>query len=279
MGDLRVDTAVEGASADGAGRYVGTVSEDWRIWGPNGGYLAAIALRAVGRHTERARPASITCQFLRPGRFEEIELEVRTVRGTRRADAVHVTARQGGDDILTAQVWAVDETEGLVHHAAPMPSAGAPLDHPTRAERFAAAGVEEPQTFPFWDNFESRPIGWVVDWEHFRGGEPTAGGWYRFVGPPDPDPWVDGGRSVILIDTFTWPAAVQGHGPNPYIAPSLDVAVQLHHEVADEEWLFVEGRAPVAHRGTIGCTGQVWAPDGRLAALGTGTLLCLPAPG
>lgn len=278
MGELRVDTAVEGETVDGVGRYVGQVSEDWRIWGANGGYLAAIALRAVGLHTGRLRPASLTCQFLRAGRFEPIELEVRTVRGTRRADAVQVLARQGGDDILSAQVWAVDEVEGLVHQEAPMRDVPPPLACPTREELMAEAGLPDPGTFPFWGNFECRPFGWVLDWESFTGGEPEAGGWYRFSGGADADPWIDAGRSVILVDTFTWPAASRSHPQSPFIAPSLDLSIQLHHDVSDSEWLLVEGRAPVAHRGTIGCTGQVWAPDGRLAGLGTGTLLCVPAP-
>jgi hypothetical protein len=55
MGDFERDTRVEG----GGGRYRATLSEDWRIWGPNGGYLAAIALRAVGREAAiRGRRAS-----------------------------------------------------------------------------------------------------------------------------------------------------------------------------------------------------------------------------
>lgn len=43
MGDFEIDTALAG----GNGRYVAHLSEDWEIWGPNGGYLAAIALRAA----------------------------------------------------------------------------------------------------------------------------------------------------------------------------------------------------------------------------------------
>jgi acyl-CoA thioesterase len=279
MGALGTDTAVEGSSNDGEGRYTAQVSRDWEIWGPNGGYLAAIVLRAAGRHTGRDRPASISVQFLRPGRFEALDLELRTVRATRRADCVHVTARQGGDDILTAQVWAVDETPGLEHHHAPMPLDTPPEATPTIAERLEAAGrAGEPSPFPFWLNFEARPLDWIDDWENRLPGEPVAGGWYRFAhDEPAADPWVDGGRSVILADTFTWPAATRAHRPvQDLIAPSLDLMVQLHHHVADSPWLLVRGEAPVAHRGTIGCTTRVWSADGRLAAIGAGTCLCTP---
>jgi acyl-CoA thioesterase len=279
MGALGTDTAVVGSAADGEGRYTAHVSRDWEIWGANGGYLAAIALRAAGAHSGRARPASISVQYLRPGRFEPMELETRTVRGTRRADCVHMVARQGGDDILTAQVWAVDEVEGLEHHHAPMPVDTPPEATPTVLERLEAAGrTGEPPSFPFWENFEARPLDWVDDWETRTPTVPEAGGWYRFAHEEtSPDPWIDAGRSVILVDTFTWPAAVRAHSGNlDFIAPSLDVNVQLLHDVPDSPWLLAVGQAPVAHRGTIGCFGRVWTPDGRLAAMGTGTCLCIP---
>jgi acyl-CoA thioesterase II len=279
MGALGSDTEVEGSSADGIGQYTAEVARDWEIWGPNGGYLAAIALRAAGAHTGRARPASISVQFLRPGRVEPMHLEVRTVRGTRRADCVHMTARQGGDDIVTAQVWAVDEVDGLEHHHAPPPIDSPPEATPTVLERLEAAGrADEPVSFPFWNNFVSRPLDWVDDWEHRVPTEPEAAGWYQFT-PEEtsPDPWIDAGRSVILVDTFTWPAAMRAHaGAVDVIAPSLDLNVQLLHDVADSPWLLAVGQAPVAHRGTIGCYGRVWSADGRLAAMGTGTCLCTP---
>ena len=69
MGDFAVDTAIEGD----AGHYRATLSRDWEIWGPNGGYVAAIALRAAGAESRFARPASFSAQFLSSARFEEVE--------------------------------------------------------------------------------------------------------------------------------------------------------------------------------------------------------------
>ncbi len=45
MGDLGTDTAIE---ALGEGRFSASLSPEWEIWGPMGGYVAAIALRAAG---------------------------------------------------------------------------------------------------------------------------------------------------------------------------------------------------------------------------------------
>src|SRR3972149_468660 len=62
MGDFDIDTRVEGSG----GRYRAHISREWEIWGPNGGYVAAIALRAAGRGAGVARPGAVSGPF--PGR-------------------------------------------------------------------------------------------------------------------------------------------------------------------------------------------------------------------
>lgn len=61
MGDLAADTEL---TASGEGAFTRLRHRDWEIWGPNGGYLATLALRAAGLHCGRARPANITVHFL-----------------------------------------------------------------------------------------------------------------------------------------------------------------------------------------------------------------------
>lgn len=56
------------------GRYLAHLSEDWEIWGPNGGYLAAIALRAAGSVAQIERPASFYCHFLSSPAFAAVQL-------------------------------------------------------------------------------------------------------------------------------------------------------------------------------------------------------------
>ncbi len=82
MGDFERDTRIE--EIDGAGgdvrRFRANLSEDWRIWGPNGGYLATIALRAVGQVARIRRPVGFAGHFLSVAEHAEAEVEVVVLR-------------------------------------------------------------------------------------------------------------------------------------------------------------------------------------------------------
>jgi hypothetical protein len=69
------------------GRYVAQLCEEWEIWGPNGGYLAAIALRAAGDVAQIARPRSFYCHFLRSPAFHPMQIEVTVLKRRRRAES------------------------------------------------------------------------------------------------------------------------------------------------------------------------------------------------
>ena len=85
MGDLTVDTAVEGSD----GSYRATLSRDWEIWGPNGGYIAAVALRAAGAYARFERPVTLVGHFLGVADFESpVDLAVTTLREAKRAQSV-----------------------------------------------------------------------------------------------------------------------------------------------------------------------------------------------
>jgi acyl-CoA thioesterase-2 len=272
VGDLALDTAVEGRD----GRYTASLSRDWEIWGPNGGYVAAIALRAAGAHSRFDRPASLVGHFLGVGDFDTpLDIETTTLREAKRAQSIRVELSQAGQPIFAAMVWSVGDVSGLEHDFAPMPDVPDPETIPSTDERLAARG-EQPH-FRFWENFDGRQPNWIDDWESREPGDPVAGAWYRFV-PRSifDDPWVDACRSVILLDTLGWPAACGYHVRSEYIAPSIDLSVAFHRRRPDEPWLYAAATAPSGAGGLIACESRVWAKDGTLLGVGASQLLCRP---
>jgi len=274
MGSLARDTALAG----GAGRYTAALSEDWRIWGPNGGYVAAVALRAAGAETRFRRPVSFHCHFLGVGAFGPADVRVAAMREARTADSLRVTLAQGERPFLEAHVWASDVRDGLAHDHAAAPDVPAP----GALRSFAELVAEEPRrpSFPFWDNLEGRPTTWVAP-KQWTPGAPRLRTWYRFR--PDArfdDPFLDAARALILIDTLSWPAACHAHREedNPWMAPSLDLAARFHRAPPYGEWLLVDASAEVAAEGVVGFHNRVFDEGGRLLASGGGQLLCRPRP-
>ena len=104
MGDLGVDTAVEDL---GDGRFRATLSREWEIWGPMGGYVAACALRAAGAATQHSRPATFSCHFLSVAKFGPIDLRVETRKTGRTATSQRVEVTQGDRAILDARLFPV----------------------------------------------------------------------------------------------------------------------------------------------------------------------------
>ncbi len=280
MGDLDLDTRLTG----GDGAYGAVLSEDWGIWGPNGGYVGALLLRAAGAHTELLRPASIAVTFLARGDYAPVQLATRTLRRTRRAEAVAVSMTQDGRPVAEALAWFVlDDLPGLDHDLAPLPDVPPAGDLPTDAERLQAVGVE--QSFRFFDNLDQHSVHWSDQWPPAAALPPPSDTWCRFKPTARfDDPVVDAGRLVIVLDTMGWPAAHHHHAwrwpadTQPWVAPSLDLHVRFHRFVPASEWLFSRVEAPVATHGLLSSEGRAWSEDGTLLASAASQMLCTPVP-
>lgn len=270
MGDLGIDTAVE---AYGDGRFRATLSADWEIWGPMGGYVAACALRAAGASGEGRRPAAFSCHFLGVARFEPIDVRVEARKEGRAASSQRVEITQEGRPILDAMVWSVADVEGLEHDETIPPAVPGPDQLPSIGE---LVPDDAPPPFAFWTNFDAKPIHFEADWPP-EGPRPAQWQeWLRFLPTATfEDPWIDAARSVILVDLPSWPAAHRPHAWRQplFTAPTLDLNVAFHQPTSGEEWLLCDGTAPLSTGGLFGWTAKVWSPGGRLHASGGGQCL------
>ena len=277
MSDLELDTYVAGSD----GVYHGTMSRDWEIWGPQGGYLASFALRAAGLHCALPRPASLVGHFLGVASFDEpLTITCESLRIARTAHSVRASITQGDQRIFEAMVWGVnDGLLGLQHQDFPMPAVDAWAECPTIQERVEAMGEVLHSHFRFWDNFVQRPSRWRDDWmERAQGSEPPVWHeWLKFT-PSSTfrDPWIDACRLLVLVDVGSWPAVQAHHNTPAVIAPSIDLACEFHRIDPEAEWLLVQGLSPSSNEGLIASHQQVWNEHGVLLASGISQLLCRP---
>ena len=144
MGDFEADTRLEAVDRE-AGHFRARLSRDWEIWGPNGGYVAAIALRAAGLAARIPRPASLCGHFLRVADFAPVDVEARPLQQGRRAESLRVSIRQHGRPVFEALVRTAAEGAGLAHaHGAP-PAVPPPEALPDPGSLSADAG---PRSLP-----------------------------------------------------------------------------------------------------------------------------------
>ncbi len=261
-----------GGCADGSGaRYVAQLSSDWEIWGPNGGYLAAIALRAAGRVAQIKQPRSFYCHFLSSPAIDAIQLDVQVLKQGHRAESFAVAMTQEGKPILQALVKTVADAPGYSHQHLQAPDVPPPAA--LKAYRPSGADARRP-AFNFWNNVERRPVDQSMTEEP---SEPALCEWARFQPTACfDDPFLDAARALILLDTFGFPAAYQRYRSWEYLAPNLDTSAWFHHFNPGCEWLLVDHECIVADHGLMAVSGRVWDTEGSLLATGSAQLCCVP---
>ena len=248
------------------------VHDDWEIWGPCGGYVAALALRAAGAESPFARPASFFCHYLSVASFAPVDLVVTPLRAGRTVLAQRVAMTQEGRPVLDAMVWSVGEVEGLEHEDVDPPD----VPDPRRAaDAWADAAADE-------DRPRHAPSGTTSTSDRSSGRrrgrrpEPLPPTWRTWVrsqaAATFADPWVDAARSLIVLDVGSWPAGSRPHVylEPPFIAPSLDLYASFQYPGIASDWLLLDAHSPVAHGGLLSWTGRVWSRERRLLASGGG---------
>src|SRR5688572_8724973 len=108
------------------GRFGGLVSEDfWVQSGPNGGYLAAIALRgAQSLVPEAARaPRSLHVRFLAPPKAGPFELVAEVIRKGRSMTTTSVRMQQDGRDCVLASACFSEAFSSIAFQDCAMPAA------------------------------------------------------------------------------------------------------------------------------------------------------------
>jgi acyl-CoA thioesterase len=276
MADFAAATMVAG----GDGHYRARLDADWFAWGPFGGYLAALALRALGAEARLPWPATFSGLFLNVGEPGDVDIEVRTLRGGKRAEALRAMVVQGDRPLFEASVWLIDVgLAGLTHNHARMPA----VPPPERVQSYRELANNYDEWFPFWRHIEGRPMQWYEP-DSRPAPDPVWQCWLRLNQPALPDgPVMRAAAAVMWLDFPGWNAAVHAHPwPPTHIAPTLDLTVQfrasLYESAAPPAWFLAEGVCPTGAGGLLGAMSHLWAPDGTLLAASTTQMMCRTNP-
>ena len=252
------------------------LSKDWEIWGPNGGYLSVIALRAAGAAAPQDhKPVSLSVQYLAVADFAEVQLTVEPIKTGRSAWCLNVVMRQAGKAILQAQVWTTNRIDGPSGVERPQPGVPAAADLHLASHYL----LKDAPKYPFWENIAVKPVRFIPMGDVNPEGSKTQQ-WYSYVGYENTgvDRFLDAGRAVLMIDTVLWPSHHRGRGLGKidYIAPSLDLTVWFHDTPGASDWLLADAHTDVAGGGLIAGQCDIWSEDGRLLATGGSQMLYTP---
>lgn len=237
-------------------RYGALIDRGWLVVrGPNGGYLAALILRAITTDVAdpTRRPRSFTVHYLRPPREGDAEILVQPERIGRTTTVV--TARMMQDGKLTALAVAALGTDR------PGPEFAHLMPPEVAAPDEIAAPPRNPVDIPMRERYETRLAFGRPPWEGEPAAEALTGGWIRLA---DPEP-LD--VHVIAALTDAWFPAVFTVVREPLAVPTVDLTIHFRDEPARvHDWCLTRFVSRHASHGFVEEDGEIWSRDGRLLA-------------
>jgi acyl-CoA thioesterase len=241
-------------------RFGAGISHRWDTVGPpNGGFLLALAARALARGVAFPDPVTLTGHFLRPSRHTPVELHVEPVRrGTTHATATSRLLQDGKEILRTLATFA-----DLAAASGPTESGGRPPALPPPDE---CLPVKELQ-LQVWEDLPRRlpEIYRSIDLrlgptEHREPGEiARLEGWMRFSDGREPDV----AALPLLADAF--PPAVLDIARAAWV-PTVELTVHVRARPAPG-WIAASFRTKFLCDGYFEEDGELWDSTGRLVAL------------
>jgi acyl-CoA thioesterase len=270
MGTFADDVVVRPA---GDGRYGCDLSHDWDLVAvPQGGVVAAVALRAAGMEIADPAQELRTCTTVFAGQVSagRLQVEVKVLRSGRSASQVLATVTNEGSD-SGATVLAVfgGPRQGPTFVDVVPPEVPRPLDCPSYRDP-PPPGADAFEPLPFWSRVEGRAALGHPPWEEFESTGSDVATWLRFDDPPRlADGALDPLGVVTLADRM--PGCIGerlGHRGRRWFAPSADLTLHLL-EPLRTEWVLAHDRARWADDGWASAESTLWDEHGGLVAYAT----------
>lgn len=274
MGSFADDVVVQPA---GGGRYIADLSHDWDLVSvPQGGVVAAIALRAAAEEVHDQAQSLRTCTTVFAGQVAagRLIVDVQVLRHGRSASQVVATVVNEGESSGATVVAVYGAPRRGPDFVDVAPPEVAPPEHCRSYRDPLPPGVEETEVLPFWTRVEGRAALGHPPWEESEPIASDVATWLRFDQPPVlPDGSLDPLGLVVLADRM--PASVAerlGHQGPRWFAPSADLTVHLLAPLRTE-WVLAHDRARWAGGGWASAESTLWDEGGRLVAYATQMML------
>lgn len=256
MSDL-FDAAIAVEPA-GAGRWNAQCSDLWFApTGANGGYLAAIVVRAA--EAQVADPArqfrSLTLHYLRPPGVGELEVEVTVERSGRTLSTFTARVQQNGETCVLAMGALAADFGASIAFGDGMPE------------------VQPASTIEPWPVVKEMPsVAHRVEMRPAMGGQPFSdgdealtGGWIRLREPHAYD------AALLAFMTDVWLPASFTRVARPIAVPTIDLTVHFRNpqaglETSPEEPVLGVFTSRFAADSFVEEDGEIWSPGGDLLA-------------
>ncbi len=254
----------------GDGRFGAEMSERWWVErGPNGGYVAAVILRAIQRAAavERA-PRSLTVQFPRAPVAGPVEIAVEVEREGGTVTFLAARMEQDGELQATALAVLADDFDASGFAELRMPAVEPP------GELYSPDPEQVPGMPTMMQNYSMRP---ALGDQAFSGGPPHSGVWMR-------------AREPRLLDAPLAAAILDAWFPAPFItlerpvpAPTIDYTVHFRAPLPEpgasaEDPYLATFRSGLARGGFFEEDGELWSQGGQLLAHSRQLALLLTPP-
>ena len=259
------DTAVE---SQGPGRWTAVITPRWNIGAaPNGGYLLALALRALREHTGRPDPLTSTAHYTSRPEVGPLDLVAGAVVGGRRHATATIVGSQSGVERLrvTATFGDLSAAEGPTHVDLPPPPLP-PRDECLLLPKDLEGMPEITQRFDY--AADPGDVGWFLS---TPSGVGKIGGYLRFTDGREPDTLA----LAAVADAFP-PAVFNVIGGLSWV-PTLELTVHIRARPVPG-WLRCVFRTRVLVDGYLEEDGEMWDERGALVAMSRQLALVLPPP-
>lgn len=252
MSEFRRDTAL---TPRGPNEFAADLRARWWIArGANGGYLAAILVRALAAGVDSLPLRTITIHYTAAPEPGPVDLRTETLQRGRGLVTRSARMEQGERLIAVAIAGFAPGREGPVFSHSAAPSA------------------PPPEACPPFAGFHSFHERWEYRWA-FGGppgadlDDPVAGGWIRSRDPSE----VDTAYAVAVCDAFSPPYFTTLRRDQIAPIPTLELTVHLRGSLplrglAAGDFLLARFESTSASEGYVDEVGGVWTRDGALVA-------------